>query len=140
MPFPPFSAANAFDALQRAPLDPAVGIRLAPLAGNDEFALYAAEIAPRRRVGAHLHSHGQEIYLVLEGAGTLHLGVPSENGQTHWNASIPVQSGDCFVVHPGQVHQLANDRDQRLVAIFGCPKSHLSTDRILVQGFAESSP
>lgn len=130
------SIQNIYEKIQSAPLDPAVGIRVVPLVGDDAFTLFAAEIGPHKRVGAHFHGTGLEIYQIVEGRGEMHLGTPLGDGQTKWHAVANVQKGDCFTVQEGEVHQLINDHDERLIALFGCPKSHLSTDRTMVQGFA----
>ena len=129
------SIQNIYDKIQSAPLDPAVGIRVVPLVGDDAFTLFAAEIGPHKRVGAHFHGTGLEIYQIVEGRGEMHLGKPRGDGQTAWHATASVQKGDCFTVQEGEVHQLINDHDERLIALFGCPKSHLSTDRTMVQGY-----
>lgn len=129
------SIQNIYEKIKSAPLDPAVGIRVVPLVGDDAFMLFAAEIGPRKRVGAHFHGTGLEIYQIVEGRGEMHIGKPLGDGQTHWRATALVEKGDCFTVQEGEVHQLINDHDERLIALFGCPKSHLSTDRTMVQGF-----
>ena len=128
------SIQNIYEKIKSAPLDPAVGIRVVPLVGDDAFTLFAAEIGPRKRVGAHFHATGLEIYQIVEGRGEMHLGKPLGNGQTAWHAVANVQKGDCFTVQEGEVHQLINDHDERLIALFGCPRSHLSTDRTMVKG------
>ena len=129
------SIENIYEKIKSAPLDPAVGIRVVPLVGDDAFTLFAAEIGPHKRVGAHFHGEGLEIYQIVEGRGDMHVGKPLGDGQTEWHATARVQKGDCFTVQAGEVHQLINDHDERLIALFGCPKSHLSTDRTMVQGF-----
>jgi mannose-6-phosphate isomerase-like protein (cupin superfamily) len=131
----PISIQNIYEKIQSAPLDPAVGIRVVPLVGDEAFTLFAAEIGPRKRVGAHFHAEGLEIYQIVEGRGEMHLGRPRGDGQTDWHAAANVQKGDCFTVQAGEVHQLINDHDERLIALFGCPKSHLSTDRTMVKGY-----
>jgi len=129
------SIENIYEKIKSAPLDPAVGIRVVPLVGDDAFTLFAAEIGAHKRVGAHFHGTGLEIYQIVEGRGEMHIGKPLGDGQTAWYASATVQKGDCFTVQEGEVHQLINDHDERLIALFGCPKSHLSTDRTMVKGF-----
>ena len=127
---------NIYEKIKSAPLDPAVGIRVVPLVGDEAFTLFAAEIGAHKRVGAHFHAAGVEIYQIVESRGEMHIGKPLGDGQTAWHASATVQKGDCFTVGEGEVHQLINDHDERLIALFGCPKSHLSTDRTMVQGFS----
>lgn len=129
---------NIYEQIKTAPLDPAVGIRVVPLTGGDDFSLFAAEIGPKKRVGAHYHAAGAEIYQIVEGGGTIHIGRPDSEGKTAWLTSGAVQKGDCFTVQEGEVHQLVNDQAEPLIALFGCPKSHLSTDRTMVKGFGEA--
>lgn len=131
----PISIQNIYEKIQTAPLDPAVGIRVVPLVGDDAFTLFAAEIGPRKRVGAHYHAEGLEIYQIVEGRGEMHIGKPLGDGRTAWHATANVRKGDCFTIQAGEVHQLINDHDERLVALFGCAKAHLSTDRTMVQGY-----
>lgn len=129
------SIQNIYEKIKSAPLDPAVGIRVVPLVGDEAFTLFAAEIGAHKRVGAHFHAAGPEIYQIVEGRGEMHIGKPRGDGQIEWLATATVQKGDCFTVQEGEVHQLINDHDERLIALFGCPKSHLSTDRTMVKGF-----
>jgi quercetin dioxygenase-like cupin family protein len=128
---------NLFETIASAPLDPAVGIRVALLTGGEEFSLFGAEIAAGKRVGAHYHDSGLETYQIIEGSGTMHLGSPAQEGAVDWHTTMRVSRGDSFTVEPGEVHQLVNDGATRLVAVFGCPKTHLSTDRTMVRGFGE---
>lgn len=130
---------NLYEQLQTAPLDPAVGIRVIPLVGDDSFTLFAAEIGPRKRVGAHYHAEGLEIYQIVEGAGIMHIGQPLADGRTRWLSATPVKTGDCFMVGTGEVHQLVNLQDSSLIALFGCPRAHLSSDRFMAQGVADSA-
>lgn len=123
---------NIHEALLNAPKDEVVGIRSIRLAGDDDFALYAAQIDGLKRIGAHYHKKGNEIYQVVEGQGRMHLGIPLEDGTVKWEDAVEVNKGDCFTVMEGQVHQLENTSEEDLVIIFACPFSHISTDRTVV--------
>jgi mannose-6-phosphate isomerase-like protein (cupin superfamily) len=129
---------NLYEKIENAKLDDVVGIRVAHLTGNEEFSFFGAEIAPRKKVGAHYHTSGIEIYQILEGNGTMHIGISDENNDVKWHNSLSVKKGDCFTVNEGEVHQLVNENNNRLIAIVGCPKSHLSTDRTVVEGYGDS--
>ena len=72
-------ATNLYEKIENAKLDDVVGIRIAHLTGNDEFSLFGAEIAPRRKVGAHYHKSGIEMYKIVEGNGIMHTGLPDKN-------------------------------------------------------------
>jgi mannose-6-phosphate isomerase-like protein (cupin superfamily) len=128
-------ATNLYEKIENAKFDDVVGIRIAHLTGKDEFSLFGAEIAPCRKVGAHYHKSGIEIYHIVEGNGIMHTGLPDNNNNVNWHNSMRVKKGDCFTVDEGEVHQLANENDGKLIAIICCPKSHLSTDRIVVKGY-----
>ena len=125
---------NLYDIIESAPLDEAVGIRIAPVTGNDDFSLLVAEIGPKKKVGAHYHESGIETYQVVEGEGLMHLGKPDENNMVTWSDSFHVKTGDCFTVDEGYVHQLENTKDSRLIIVVGCAASHVTSDRITVNG------
>jgi mannose-6-phosphate isomerase-like protein (cupin superfamily) len=127
---------NIREALLGAQLDSKVGIAIVCLAGNDDFALYAAELAPGKSVTAHYHSKGVEIYHVLEGAGIMHTGIAEDINRVRWNKPLKVKAGDCFNVEEREVHQLQNTGDKRLLVVFGCPNAHLNQDRFIVEGAA----
>ena len=114
-----------------------MGTAVIPVIGDEEFSLFGAEIGPFKKVGAHYHSSGLEIYQIVEGSGIMHLGIPENNNNVTWTKSFTVTKGDCFTVNEGEVHQLINANDSKLLAIFGGKKSHLSTDRTLVKGYQE---
>lgn len=132
-----FPISNIYESISSAALDPAVGIRIVPLAGDDAFSFYAAELGPHRKVAAHYHSAGLELYQIVEGNGVIHIGKPIGAGKTDWISSAKVRTGDCFAIQAGEVHQLINDQEERLIVLFGCPKSHLSHDRTIVKGYGE---
>lgn len=125
---------NLYEIIESAPLDEAVGIRIAPLTGSDEFSLLVAEIGPKKKVGAHYHESGIETYQIVEGEGVMRLGNPGENNTVIWSDPFQVKTGDCFTVEEGEVHQLENTLDNRLIIVVGCSKSHVTTDRITVNG------
>lgn len=132
-----FTIKNIYENISLAKLDPVVGIRIVSLAGDDAFSFYAAEIGPDKKVGAHYHAEGIEIYQLVEGKGVFHIGKPVGEGKTTWITSAKVKKGDCFTVQAGETHQLINDQKERLIVLFGCPKAHLSHDRTMVKGYGE---
>ncbi|MFZ5643688.1 MAG: cupin domain-containing protein [Bacillota bacterium] len=126
---------NLYEQIAAAKLDPAVGIRIAHLTGSESFSFFGAEIAPHKRIAAHYHKSGEEIYLLIEGEGIMYTGKPDMSGKVEWNPPLILKKGDSFTISQGEVHQLFNDSDNRIIVVFGCPASHLSTDRIIVEGF-----
>ncbi len=124
---------NWEQALNLAKEDCAVGIRIATLTENIYFGMHVTEILPNRKVGAHYHQEGIEIYSILSGYGVLHTALPNPNGEPVNILSNPVKAGDFFNVNPGIIHQLENTSKELLILVFGCPASHLSSDRILTK-------
>lgn len=124
---------NLSDLLQSLKTDDAVGIKVGHLAGDDSFSFFGAEIDAGKSVSAHYHEKGIEIYNIVSGSGSMNIGHLNGDGQVEWTQRFDVKTGDCFTINPGQVHQLKNAGNGKLVAIFGCGKHHLSTDRFMVE-------
>lgn len=127
------SKRNFQEALTEAVTDSKVGIKIAPLTGDDTFALYVTEIPGKGKVGAHYHKEGLEVYQILSGNGTMHFGKPQSDNSVIWETPLEVKEGDFFTIPQGTVHQLRNPYQNKLVLVFGCPKSHLGTDRVIVE-------
>jgi len=126
---------NIYKEISAGSKDSAVGISLAHLAGNDAFSLYCTEISANSRVGAHYHSNGTEFYQILEGEGYIYYGTPNVTKTINWKEPEKVKKGDFFMIEEGQVHQLHNTTEENLVVIFGCSKTHITTDRTMVDSF-----
>ena len=125
---------NFLEQVKTAQTDPAVGIRIVKVTGDDQMGLYVAELEAHRPVTAHYHRHGSEIYQIIRGKGTIHTGHPSVDDSVGWNESVDLKSGDCFTVPEGQVHQLVNTGSESMIACFVCPASHIGHDRFIVRG------
>jgi mannose-6-phosphate isomerase-like protein (cupin superfamily) len=128
---------NFFELLKAAKTDPAVGIRIVKVTGDDSVGLHVAELEPHRSVTAHYHRTGSEIYQIVHGEGKIHNGVPTSDDVVAWNTSVDVRGGDCFTVQEGQVHQLENTGSLPMIAIIVCPAAHIGHDRFIV---TEASP
>lgn len=66
---------------------------------------------------------------MVEGQGILFLG-KVEDGRVltgSWR-SMPVRTGDSFVIPEGYAHQLRKTGEGDLTILFGCPDSHLNDD------------
>ncbi len=113
--------------------DPAVGIKVGHLAGDDSFSFFGAEIPAGKSVRAHYHHKGIEIYYIVDGSGSMRIGRPNANARIEWTERFDVKGGDCFTIPEGIAHWLENTGAGRLVALFGCRKPHLSTDRVIVR-------
>jgi mannose-6-phosphate isomerase-like protein (cupin superfamily) len=120
--------------LEQAVADPAVGIRHAAIRGDEQRRFHVAAIL--KKVGCHFHRHGDEVYSVAHGSGTLHFGEvqdsPSGPQVPHWY-ELNVRSGHTFTIPEGYAHQLCQAGSEELVILFACPDSHLDTrDRTLL--------
>ncbi|MES9857267.1 MAG: hypothetical protein ABW166_11765 [Sedimenticola sp.] len=62
---------NLYTARLDAEPDPSIGISLAHLTGDKRFSLYGTEILSERRLTAHFHRQGDELYQVVEGKGVI---------------------------------------------------------------------
>jgi mannose-6-phosphate isomerase-like protein (cupin superfamily) len=125
---------NFFELVKTARTDPVVGIRIVKVTGDDQTGLYVAELGPHHSVTAHYHRTGSEIYQIVHGEGKLYTGIPSSDTVVIWDAPVVVNSGDCFTVQEGQVHQLENTGSYSLTAIIICPAAHIGHDRFIVKG------
>jgi mannose-6-phosphate isomerase-like protein (cupin superfamily) len=63
--------------------------------------LAEASLEPERSTQRHYHGRSEEIYLVLEGRGSMEL-----DGETR-----AVAEGDAILIPPGSWHQVTADRD-----------------------------
>ncbi len=125
---------NILELVKTARADPAVGIRIVQVTGDDHVGLYVAELGPHSRVTAHYHREGNEIYQIVHGKGKLFTGVCSSDNSVRWNTPVVVSSGDCFTVQEGQVHQLENTGSLPMIAIIICPAAHIGHDRFILRG------
>jgi mannose-6-phosphate isomerase-like protein (cupin superfamily) len=130
----PTKGQKFFGTVKTARIDPAVGIRLVKVTGDDHMGLYVAELEPHRSVTAHYHLAGSEIYQIVHGEGKIHTGVPTTDDVVAWHTSVDVRSGDCFTVQEGEVHQLENAGSYSMIAIIICPAAHIGHDRFIIKG------
>jgi len=119
---------NIFTELENSPMDNKAGIRLVKLTGDKEISVYAADIAPKTELKPHYHKLGIETYQILQGEGVMKIG-NLENGKVLWTEVFTAKVGDCFSIEEGLVHQILNESDKPLLAVFSCPESHVGSDR-----------
>lgn len=119
-----------------ATFDPAVGIGHSVLSGTADFRLHVAVLKPDKRVAAHVHSEGGELYIIQTGSGLLYTGFVGAIQTVNWEAPISVKEGDTFMIAPGEVHQLHNTGAADLALVFGCPDTHLVGDRLIVPDYS----
>lgn len=97
---------------------------------DDILSMYAARLSAGKKLPAHYHREGNEVYQVLGGDGTFDLGEVIE-GQVIWTDRLEVHAGDFFEVPAGRVHRLSGGvRDLQM--IFYAPLSHLGEDRTFI--------
>ena len=120
----PPTISNIYSALENAIPDPAVGISLAHLAGDEAFSVYGTAIDPGRQLKTHYHQQGSEIYQVISGLSRMLL--QTQQGDT---TELQISDGDIFAIPPMTAHQLINPGNQPLFMLFSCPQSHITHDR-----------
>lgn len=112
-------------ALNQSKQDPAVGIRIAKLTGNEQFSTFITEVAPNQSVNPHYHKDGTEHYHIISGTGEITLTDVSTNKQSIHH----VTTGNSFEITENTLHQLRNISNEPLVLMFSCPTAHLDNDR-----------
>lgn len=125
------------DEIQNAPVDAAVNIQIAPLAGDNQMTMYATVLKPGSQVKAHVHHKGTELYHILSGTGEMYTGHFNQvSGQVAWRQPSMVKTGDVFAIDAGITHQLRNtSSSEDLVLIFVCPPEHLQEDRTITTDY-----
>ena len=98
---------------------------------NGAMAVYIAELQGGKKLSAHYHNEGDEIYQILEGEGMIEIGELSGDGVI-WRDSHEVMAGDVFEIAPKMVHRLSNQSTEKLRLIFFTAASHLGNDRTFI--------
>lgn len=84
---------------------------------NGTMSLLIAELKAGKKLSAHYHNEGEEIYQILAGEGNIELGELAED-RVRWKDSFNVKAGDVFQVEPKVVHRLSNNSGEALRMIF----------------------
>lgn len=113
-------------ALQSTKKDTAVGIAHAEVCGNSEYRIHIAAIS--KKVACHFHQVGNEDYRIVSGTGVLHWGRVN-HAEVSWEEAISVRQKDSFTIPEQCAHQLENTGPEDLIILFGCPDTHLTSDR-----------
>lgn len=119
---------NVQHSLDNSLTDQKVGVKLAFLTGDEHMSMFAIELAGGQSIPAHYHKEGIETYFILEGQGMVNTGLISD-GTICWNAERLVNTGDCFTIYPGEVHEFRNISDSTLRIIASAPLRHNKDDR-----------
>ena len=112
----------------RCAYDSTVGIKIAKLAGDSQFATFLTAIDPGKSVNPHYHKNGDEHYHIISGHGEMTLIDVASKKET----VTSVNEGQSFVVPANTLHQLKNTGQQALTLMFSCPESHLKEDRFIL--------
>jgi mannose-6-phosphate isomerase-like protein (cupin superfamily) len=80
--------------------------------------LVEATLAPGDSTTAHYHRASEELYLFTAGRGRLRVGDEERD----------VESGDCAVILPGEIHQVWNTGDTDLVLVCACSPAYSHED------------
>jgi mannose-6-phosphate isomerase-like protein (cupin superfamily) len=105
--------------------DATVGIKIAKIAGNNEFSTFITVIDPGKSVNPHYHEFGDEHYHIIKGSGQIYL----KNVKNGKEIIKNISENSSFVVQENILHKLTNTGDETLVLMFSCPHSHLESDR-----------
>ena len=126
---------NNFERVKTAgSTDPAAGIRIVKVTGDDGMGLHEAGLGPHSRITAPYPQAGSENYQKINGEGMFHSGVPSSSKRVVWNRSVCVKGGDCFTVREGEVHELKNTGSPPLLVTIICPAAQIGHDSFIVKG------
>ncbi len=84
------------------------------------FSVAEAEVDKGMETDAHVHKKSQEIYHILEGAGTMRLG----------ERSFEVKAGDAILIPPGTLHNIKANKEAgvRILCICSPAYSHDDTE------------
>jgi mannose-6-phosphate isomerase-like protein (cupin superfamily) len=90
-----------------------------PLSG---FSVAEADLGKGLEADVHVHRRSQEIYYLLEGAGTMQLG----------ESTLKVKKGDAILIPPGTAHNIKADEgcDIRILCICSPPYAHEDTELV----------
>lgn len=125
---------NIYKILENANIDKKVGVKLATIVNGETFNLYALEIPPKQKVGAHYHSVGNETYEIIKGNGAMMIGKKIDK-KIAWSEPYYMKQGDCLNVNANEIHQLINLETEPLICVVGCSLSHITTDRTMTNGY-----
>jgi len=123
---------NINSCLNNIETDEKVRVKLVRLTGNDQMSVFAIELAKGQYIPAHYHNKDIETYFILDGKGIVRIGT-IKNENVLWNAEMEVNAGDCFTIHPGEVHEFKNASENTLRILGTAPLSHSENDRHFVE-------
>jgi mannose-6-phosphate isomerase-like protein (cupin superfamily) len=87
------------------------------------FSVAEADVGAGVETEAHVHKRSQEIYYILEGAGTMRLG----------GRSLKVKTGDAILIPPGTAHQIRADEGVGIRILCVCSPAYSHGDTELLR-------
>jgi mannose-6-phosphate isomerase-like protein (cupin superfamily) len=88
-----------------------------------DFSVAEAEVAAGVETDAHIHRKSQEIYYIIEGAGTMRLG----------GALFKVKMGDAILITPGMLHNIKADEGMGIMILCICSPAYSHGDTELLR-------
>ncbi|MCX5774753.1 MAG: cupin domain-containing protein [Fusobacteria bacterium] len=117
---------NQIEVVKNAPMDYAVGIKIAIIADTEDYHMGILEVAPGKQNGAHYHTKYAEIYQVISGEG--YLIIQDFNNQND-KAEIKITKDDVVKTPVYTIHQIKNTGTEPLIVTFFCHKNSTVQDR-----------
>lgn len=123
---------NIKNCLNNIVADEKVGVKLAYLTGDENMSVFAIELTKGQYIPAHYHKENIETYFIMEGQGMVITGT-IKNENVLWNTETEVNTGDCFTIYPGEVHEFKNISEKTLRILAAAPLSHSQGDRYFIE-------
>lgn len=121
---------NIFSSFNQLNRDEKADIELLKLI-KGETSFLIAELKPGKKLAAHYHNEGSEIYHILSGTGKMEIGEITGN-KVAWEGCHEINAGDVFEIKSNVVHRLSNEGKDSLKIVFITPPSHLGDDRFFI--------
>ncbi|MCD6563919.1 MAG: cupin domain-containing protein [Thermoproteales archaeon] len=112
---------NIYSEIEKAKVDPEVGISISPIIEKEEVSFHIAVI--KDKIKEHFHKERDEIYFIIKGEGKLKIDEEEEK----------VKTGDVILIQKGSKHALKNTGTEPLILAFiSVPSFAPDIDRFFV--------
>lgn len=112
---------NIYSEIEKAKVDPEVGISISPIIEKEEVSFHIAII--KDKIKEHFHKERDEIYFIIKGEGKLKIDEEEEK----------VKTGDVILIQKGSKHALKNTGTEPLILAFiSVPSFAPDIDRFFV--------
>jgi len=113
---------NIYSEIEKAKVDPEVGISISPIIEKEEVSFHIAII--KDKIKEHFHKERDEIYFIIKGEGKLKIDEEEEK----------VKTGDVILIQKGSKHALKNTGTEPLILAFiSVPSFAPDIDRFFVE-------